>query len=411
MKNKHLSLFLMIFPILLSGFNQTSAQSYSWSQLNDFGGSVRFGVFTFVIDNYGYMGGGYANGVSVDDVWQFNPTTNTWTQKSDCPLPVRACGNFAIDGIGYVVCGLMGGSTILDNVFAYDPVANTWIPKSDFPGVAIYGGASFAIDGKGYYGVGNGGGANGPYYTAFYEYTPTTDIWNQKAAFPGSPRYGCFGLAINDKGYVGFGGDDGPNLLYSDWYQYDPVTNLWMQKAFFPGAGRSYPCGFVLNNSGYIISGNSGAPVLDSDVYNYNPVANVWTVLPDFAGIARWAANGFSIGDTGYVGTGSDGTNYLRDFWKYAPDSSTNLNELSQMDEISIYPNPCLHILTLKSDNLSKFNNIEILTIEGKSILLIQLNKRNLESYQIDLSSIKQGVYFVKVNSGDRSVLKKFLKI
>src|SRR5688572_13067447 len=107
MKQHRKIIFSIYVIVIFLSSNLLNAQSYTWSQLNNFGGTVRFGVFSFVIDNYGYVGGGYANGTSVSDVWRYNPTGDSWTQMSNCPLPVRATGNFTLNGQGYVVCGLI----------------------------------------------------------------------------------------------------------------------------------------------------------------------------------------------------------------------------------------------------------------------------------------------------------------
>lgn len=409
MKNQLSALLLFCLFVLTGIFNNTTAQTYSWSQINDYGGTIRFGVYSFTIGNFAYVGGGYANGTSVSDVWRLNPANDSWTQMSNCPLAVRATGNFTLNGLGYVVCGLIGGSTIVDDVFEYDPLTNIWSSKADFPGTKIYGGSSFAINGKGYFGVGNSGGSNGPYLNAFYEYDPIADSWTLKTPFPGISRYGTFGLAINSMGYIGFGANEAQGILFNDWYEYDPINNSWAQKTNFPGGGRAYTTGFTINNFGFVATGNIGTTTMENDVYKYDPLANSWAMLPDFGGVGRWAARGFAIGDTGYLGTGLDGTNYLNDFWKFTPDSLTSVNDIV-LNNISIYPNPSVNILTLQSSQLNTLQSIDIFNMEGKVVKSLT-GDGNATSLQIDISAFKPGTYFMKINFSDKSLTRKILKL
>lgn len=392
--------------VLTSYTHTANAQNYSWTQLNDYGGAGRLGGFNFVIDNLGYIGAGYGINAGMTDVWQFDPSNTTWTQKSDYPLAVRATGHFALDGMGYVVCGLAGSSSIQNSVYAYDPDLNTWTAKADFPGVPIYGGASFAINGKGYYGIGNAGSQNGPYYNEFYEYDPAADSWTQVATFPGLIRYGTYGFSINDKGYAGFGGDDANNVRYNDWFEYDAPNNTWTQKATLPGFARSYPSGFVLNDLGYLVCGLIYPGFNTTEVFKYDPVNDSWNPLQNFPGAARWIASGFAIADTGYFGTGRDNNSTdLNDFWKFAPDSLTGLNEV-HLGDVSIYPNPAADYIYLESD---QFENFQILNIEGKVIQ--QINVEDLKTSKIDISHLSTGIYFVRINSINNSTLNKFVKL
>jgi N-acetylneuraminic acid mutarotase len=394
---------------LYNGGNTSYGTTYNWSQLNDFGGSVRFGVYSFVIGNYGYFGGGYANGVNVSDMWQFDPSNNIWTQKSNLPQAIRLGGSFSLNGLGYTVCGVAANNVKIPNVYAYDPVTNSWITKANYPGVPIFGGTSFVINNRGYYGIGNGGSATGPYYTAFYEYNPVADSWLQKLAFPGIPRYGSFGFSINGKGYAGFGKDDGLQSVYDDWYEYDPVINSWTAKATFIAGGRSYPCGFVLNNIGYVACGLIGSGSHMNDFFTYNPIADSWTNLSNFPGVGRWVGSGFAIGDTGYIGTGSDDINYFRDFWKYAADSTTAIKE-STLYDISIYPNPCLDKLSLNFSKSAFIKSIQVLNAEGEILFAEKIEDILPEIYELNLSQMAEAIYFVKVNFENSAVVKKVFK-
>lgn len=297
-------------------------QTYTWKQKASLPGIDRWGAYKFVIGNFGYVGGGYNNG-SLSDFWQYDPTNDAWTQKSNCPMATRTAGSFAINGLGYVVGGVaLPGNTITDLMYQYNPVNNTWTQKANYPGNPIYGAASFAVGGKGYFGVGNGGSATGPYYNEFYEYNPASNIWTQKATFPGSGRYGTHGVASLNYGYVGFGLDENTNLFFDDWYQYNPVSNTWSQKQSYPIA-LSNPSSFFINGKIYLGTGHSNVAVFD-DIYSYDDVSNTWTFENNYLAGQRWLTFGFSINNKGYFGTGTDSsnTNTYSEFYEFSPDES-----------------------------------------------------------------------------------------
>ena len=312
---------ILVLIVTISSVVEVNAQTFSWKQKATLPGLSRWGAYKFVIGNLGFVGGGYHNS-SLTDFWQYNPINNVWTQMSNCPIATRTAGSFSIAGYGYVVGGIVSpGSNITNSMYQYNPSNNTWLQKASYPGIPIFGAASFAIAGKGYYGVGNAGVATGPYYNDFYEYDPVNDSWTQKAQFPGAGRYGVHGVATSNYGYVGFGLDENTGLFYKDWYQYNPATNMWIQKQDYPFI-LSNPSSFYINNKIYLGTGHIDTSVYDF-IYSYDETANTWTPEPTFIGSGRWCAFGFAINNIGYLGTGTDlgGTNTYDDFYEFSPDS------------------------------------------------------------------------------------------
>jgi hypothetical protein len=62
------------------------------------------------------------------------------------------------------------------------------------------------------------------------------DSWTQKASVGGTQRNDAVGFSIDSlgKGYVGTGGD-GTGGFLNDFWEYNPSTNVWTQKANYPG--------------------------------------------------------------------------------------------------------------------------------------------------------------------------------
>src|SRR5207302_797390 len=101
--------------------------------------------------------------------------------------------------------------------------------------------ANFSIGTKGYWGVTS--------VADWWEYTPATDTWVQKASFPGGSRTGIASMSIGNLGYVGFGYVS--NIGTNDWWAYNPTNNTWTQKASLPASGRGRASAFSIGGKGY----------------------------------------------------------------------------------------------------------------------------------------------------------------
>jgi len=95
---------------------------------------------------------------------------------------------------------------------------------------------AFTIGNKIYSGGGAGNGNRD-----FYEYDTQTKLWTKKANIPGvdTNRGFAVGFAVNGKGYVGLGTDGiyAPVVL-ADLWEYDPASDTWASKANYPGGPR-----------------------------------------------------------------------------------------------------------------------------------------------------------------------------
>ncbi|MCE3229443.1 MAG: hypothetical protein K0S32_3994 [Bacteroidetes bacterium] len=85
---------------------------------------------------------------------------------------------------------------------------------------------------------------------------------------------------------------------------------------------------------------------------------------------------------------------------------SENKNDVS----ISVMPNPTHDQITVNTNNRS-IASIEVMTIYGQVIHQAGFNKNGAETTAtFDLSNYTEGIYFVRINGNDFSVLKKIIK-
>jgi hypothetical protein len=117
----------------------------------------------------GYIGSGNdtSNNLSSNDFWEWDPNTNTWTQKANVPgLERRAATSFVINGIPFAGCGWNGSSYFTD-MYRYDGPSNIWTAIASFEGAGAYTSIGFSIGQEGYIGS---GGTSGGASMQFWEY-------------------------------------------------------------------------------------------------------------------------------------------------------------------------------------------------------------------------------------------------
>ena len=274
---------------------------------------------------------------------------------------------------------------ITSNMFIIDTVTKTITQGDSFPGKLRIGAVSFAIGNKGY--VGGGRNFMRPDSLGNSYFKTGKDTLLSLLAPKDFRTWGRVDTMIN---LVNARGDS----LLNDWWEYDPALNKWTKKADMPGLkmGRAYGVGFALNNKGYVGLGYDNGrikadgaitdqktigPYIDSifwngtkwdtvmketwivtvdtnysdsiyflkDLWEYNPATDIWKPKTDFPGQPRAYASAFTsypnreisgieffkraYGDStlynaGFVGLGKgdSGTvtnNLYDDFYSYKP--------------------------------------------------------------------------------------------
>lgn len=86
--------------------------------------------------------------------------------------------------------------------------------------------------------------------------------------------------------------------------------------------------------------------------------------------------------------------------------STLGLDENILETSITIYPNPVSTILKIKA---AKIKSVELINILGKS-MRIYTNKTLENAVQINIEDLAKSMYFLKINTGNSSVIKKIIK-
>src|ERR1017187_4123326 len=98
----------------------------------------RCGAVGFSIGQYGYMGLGtdatsFPDSVYTD-FWRFDPSINSWKRMADCPdSDTFLSAFFVIGNYGYIVTG-NGVWSASNSCWQYNVSTNKWTQKANFPG-------------------------------------------------------------------------------------------------------------------------------------------------------------------------------------------------------------------------------------------------------------------------------------
>lgn len=380
------------FTAILALLFCVPAFGFDWDQQADFGGVARHRTSALAIGNRVYFGLGHYNGagpnILFSDWWEYDPSTNSWTQKADYigGLMYHATG-FTIGGIGYIGTGRNDFNQVVNTFYAYNPTTNSWTQKANFPGGGRRGGVGFAINGFGYIGTGS-------YTSDFYKYNPTTDSWSAVASMPTAGRISAVGFELNGYGYVGTGSTAGAE---NDFWRYDPNTNQWMQMADVGPIPRQEASGFAVLGKGYILTGDDYSSGNNfGDMWEYNPLMNTWTQLEDFPGTARRYLSCVTLGNVAYAGLGTTGTN-LKDFWSYDPVAGLIKKQLDQI-QLTAYPNPATDEIGFIIEGMQDIPlddvRIEIIDMLGQRVLKSEIPQ---EGDKLDVRALPAGNYLYQL--------------
>ena len=402
----------------------------------------RAGSVGFSIGSKGYIGTGYGYTNQTlnykKDFWEYNPNTDSWTQKADFGGGVRMyAAGFSLGNKGYIGTGQYG-NTLYKDFWEYNPVMNTWTKKADFGGIARKCATGFSISSelinKGYIGTGLVFGSLLINLQDFWEYDPLANTWIQKTDFPGVPRYAAIGFGIGEKGYLGTGINyvsATEYTFYKDFYEYDPRMNSWTRKADLGGTIRAFAAGFSIDGNGYIGTGSTNGTLLN-DFWEYVSTEDTWIQKASFGGTKRSTATGFSIGTKGYIGTGLIAQySCMKDFWEY--NQSNNLwtqktdfgskrkgslkdgiimveNDQVSNSELIVYPNPSISTFNFNlKTSCEELVTIQIFNMIGRVVR----EYKSLSPYAIMTvgEDLNPGIYIALVTQGEYRTSIKISKV
>ena len=234
--------------------NSKNVQEYdpvndSWTDLGDYPGPARGQGIGQTWNGKGYFGFGYEpSGTKLNDLWEFDPISNTFTQLPSCPGIGRTHPALVILN-GKIYTGMGSGTTNLSDWWEYDITTQVWTQKTSIP-IARHHPYQFILNGYVYVGSGH--------QSSWYKYDPLNDTWTAVASL--DTRVAGTQFNYNGKGYALSGVTTGHKFFATgEFYEYDPLIDSWNILNPHPGNSLWAPASFVINNYAYLYTGTTGA--------------------------------------------------------------------------------------------------------------------------------------------------------
>jgi hypothetical protein len=383
------------FPLLLFSLFAFQVQAQSWLAINDFPATERDDGTCFSIGDKVYCGTGLTPWFSASaDFHSFNLNNDSWSNCAPLPSGMErqyACG-FSNNQFGYVFGGI-NGNNALNDLWQYNPVTNTWISKNPMPTQGRMGACAFVINDTAYI---LGGKSNlQTVLDEFWAYCFSADSWTFKGALPFGGRWRASAIATQNKGYLMFGQDT--NLTpRKELFEFDQNNQSWSTLSYFPLPGRSYASMQILDGDLIVFAGLDSLQNSHQDLWSFDLDALQWDALNALPAAPRRGGMSFCTNNTFYYTCGINQNNVrLKETWKI--DFPTALNPALAANEIIIYPNPCKDFLLLETGRKSELLQVEICDIHGKTMLRQGIKEKEI----ISMASLPKGIYLLKIYSAN----------
>jgi len=270
-----------------SGFRSTGFDDFYAGSIDSFPGVARTQYYTFSYGDKSYIVGGFDGDTWLDETWEYDFDTSTWTQLDSLPFPkLIGATSFIIGNYAYIVGGYTDEGTSQE-VWRYEYLRNEWEQVSDFPGEFTIGMRFFTQNNTNFV----FGGAKDSDYSEvdnqLWTYSFNEDAWEQVVSeeldkIPARANSVVFQL--HDVVFLGLG-SDGDACLTDFWgldvYQDidDLGTTLYrvLEKAESPVTNAGNAGYFRYKSFGYVFGeAERCSGETSNTLYEYEPITDEW---------------------------------------------------------------------------------------------------------------------------------------
>jgi N-acetylneuraminic acid mutarotase len=375
----------------------------SWNKLQDFPGVARDDGATFTIGNKVYGGTGLQVGwTCANDFYVFDLTTETWGVIA--PLPLIASRQYAVGFSilekGYVFGGVNDSGNLLNDLWEYNPTTNSWQQKSSMPSIGRSGSLAFVINNIVY--IVGGRTATQNAIPETWMYNPSTNSWTQLTNLPINGTWRGVAFANNSKGYVGLGKNN-LDQYHKLFYEYTPSTNMWSPVLGYSHIGRAYTGFAQIGNFGYLFGGADSLGFIDNSFEKIDLTNFSTLVLNSFTSISRKGCMAFVGNSSFYITTGVSSTARFNETWKAS--NVVSINDFEKDETVSVFPNPTANNFTVTLKN-TKLKFVKMYNFLGQEVLFVESNNP-----EVNIStSLEAGVYSLHIcTENNKNLIRKLI--
>jgi len=392
--------------LTLSLFFVCGNSQAQWQQMPDFPGTARDDAAAFAIDDKVFVGTGMDVGFQLTNDWySFDGTSLQWSIIAPLPAtPRQYCSAFVFpfpdNNFGYLFGGLDANGP-LNELWRYDPATNSWTQMASLPGEPCY--ASVAFNG-GY--IATGLIADGSATNELWQYDPATDTWQQRASMPGTPRHRACDM---ETGRRVVGGADADFNALADCWSYNELTDTWSTCASLPEGRYGANCGFASYSFMLIGGARDTSTIVETALY-FNVTS--WLPFGDphpggtrRGGIMIEAGGGGPEEYRTYLGLGISNELERKNDW-YMSSVVFSVPERS-LGKLELHPNPTTDQVWPQLPEHWPHAECLVHDALGRSVL----EQRLQPGASIDVGGLTAGRYDLLVRHGEERLRAPFIKL
>lgn len=414
---------LYTLSAILILFSQCLFSQWQETEPMTFNLAYRHHPVNFVHEGYGYLvtGVGRTAGTGdqylTSDFYKYDPVEDTWETLPTFPgMPRGFAYGDTTGGKAYMGFGIGPNNALLNDLWEYDFETETWTRLSDCPGNGRLHPAFIAENKYIVVGMGNGAGGN---YNDFWMYEVETDTWTQMPNIPGPGRHHPFHFGIDGTVYAGMGHGSvevdwgqGNSVIYRDWFKWELGESTdWTVLDTFPGEPRVAGQQFSWAGRGFVISGQGAnhGNFSEGEFWEYLPETDTWNQLPPHPGSGRWAPGSWVLNDRIYIMGGEPtlgGIQQATNTMIYKDLIPASVKDLGQ--EASVFPNPASHAINLRDSEGKDIDllSYRIIDASGRTAL-----KSSVNDNTIDISTLSPGSYMIYMKDRNEVITSaRFIK-
>lgn len=229
----------------------------SWTQKADFPGEDRSLAYAYNIGDLGYFGFGRNSAMTeTKDLWAYDPANDSWSELT-ISNEIAVNGIFKESATAMLIDDVIyAGNGASSEIFAgtvTSDISIDWQEVSTYPVSEPSTPIFFSIDGIGYWGGHYLG--NNVYSTKFYKYTPDNNVWEPLNDLPDEYFRTSVSYTFTLGSYAFTLGND-------KIWKYTPSLDTWTSTVFINSPYHGYKASFIINDTAYLLFS-------DSTVYSF----------------------------------------------------------------------------------------------------------------------------------------------